>query len=142
MSFSLKGGLSRATRLAQLIACCVCALASLASCGTGVADNSAPAATVVADVPEAFQGACGHPGSIVVVTPGTQTIKHEQCDLSGVFLRPALPSTQAESNEVVIDGHAGVQVPPPGGLLANGGGVVVSTDAKSGDVTYTLASEP
>jgi hypothetical protein len=83
-------------------------------------------------VPAEFRAACGHPGRTVVVRHVPVTVRHADCDLTGVTIRYGL---------------AGAMVPKPG----DGAGTVVDVVAPttepteiyvesavgSGDVTVT-----
>jgi hypothetical protein len=133
------------------------ALASLAGCGTagagaspstigaassrGVPSNSAksPSAgsqgpAIPSTVPPEVMPACGNPGASIVLTHVPLTVKHHDCDLSGVTIR-------------IGDNGTGAVVPAPGGRVSGNadvgaGGVPpadinISVDAKTGDVTIT-----
>lgn len=76
-------------------------------------------------MPEEFRDACGNPGAIVEVRSQTVTVRHADCDLTGVTLR---------RNGV------GAVVPAPGQGVANSGGITVETDGATSDVTVTAES--
>ncbi|HEU0238152.1 MAG TPA: hypothetical protein VFR11_02580 [Micromonosporaceae bacterium] len=80
-------------------------------------------------MPAEFRAACGHPGRTVVVQRVPVTVRHADCDLTGVTIRY---------------GHAAVDVPTPGltastvvDLVAPDGQpteIQVATDADTRDV--------
>lgn len=74
------------------------------------------------DVPPEFQSACGKPGSTVEVERKSVTVAHSACDLTGVIL------TRQGS---------GVAVPPPGLSGGSSGGVTISVDPVTNDVTFS-----
>ena len=108
---------------------------ALASC-TGdeglrqVGAEQAPAATATStaasDVPEEFRAACGRPGSKVVTERLEVTIKHSDCDLTGV---------------TIVNQGRGAVVPEPGVGVGNSSGVTVSVDRQTGDVTFRAEAE-
>lgn len=71
---------------------------------------------------------CGHPGSTLILTRLPVTIRHSDCDLTGVEVRY---------------GMTGVTVPSSGIVGANADGISSSTtliatvDPATGDVTFT-----
>ena len=105
-----------------LIAALVCCLNLAAACG---APN--PGETAAAPLPSAVRTACGHPGSTVIIERLPVTIRHHDCDLTGVEVRY---------------GMTGVTVPSSGIVGANADGIGSSTtliaevDPATGDVTF------
>jgi hypothetical protein len=83
-------------------------------------------------VPTEFRPACGRPGRTVVVRHVPVTVRHADCDLTGV---------------TIAYGHAGALVPPPGegateivDLVAPDGQpteITVATATGTSDVTVT-----
>jgi len=94
-----------------------------------------PAASARPGVPQEFWAACGKPGRTVEVKSVPVTVRHADCDLTGVSL--------------VYRGLGGVVVPEPGtGVTGNfdavegaiGGSVSAETDATTNDVIFTADS--
>ena len=73
-------------------------------------------------VPAEFAAACGEPGSRVSA-PSSITIKHADCDLTGVTISSP--------------GQGGAVVPGPGRGVSNSGGLSLTT-SPDGDVTVSL----
>jgi hypothetical protein len=76
-------------------------------------------------VPPEFRPACGRPGSRVTVRQVPVTVPHALCDLTGVTLS--------------YPGHGGAVVPSPGVGVGNSLGCQVEVDARTLDVTVTVA---
>ncbi|HKE66552.1 MAG TPA: hypothetical protein VKB59_18135 [Micromonosporaceae bacterium] len=103
-----------------------------AASGDASATGPALAASTSGAVPAEFRAACGHPGKTVVVQRVPVTVRHADCDLTGVTVRY---------------GHASADVPTPGltaaatvDLVAPDGQpteIQVATDADTLDVTVT-----
>jgi hypothetical protein len=109
-------------------------VSSLALCGcTGgdglrqvSADDTATAQPSDASaVPEEFRAACGKPGSKVVTERLEVTIKHADCDLTGV---------------TIVNQDRGGVVPEPGVGFATEG-VTIEVDENTGDVSFTAEAE-
>ncbi|MCY7363828.1 MAG: hypothetical protein LH469_00655 [Frankiaceae bacterium] len=106
------------------------ALLGAAGCGGSSSPSSPAAATAAASaapdrqqaVPAKFAAACGKPGSRVSA-PSSITIKHTDCDLTGVTISSP--------------GQGGAVVPEPGRGVSNSAGLSLSTNA-DGDVTVSL----
>jgi hypothetical protein len=81
-----------------------------------------------AAVPPEFRGACGHPGARVEVQELRVTVRHVDCDLTGVFLLRRA-------------GGGGCEVPLPDTSCANSAGVTVHVDGTTQDVTFTQEEE-
>ena len=106
------------------------ALLGAAGCGGSSSPSSPAGATAAASaapdrqqaVPAKFAAACGKPGSRVSA-PASITIKHADCDLTGVTISSP--------------GQGGAVVPEPGRGVSNSGGLSLSTNPE-GDVTVSL----
>ena len=107
------------------------ALLGAAGCGGSSSPSSLPAdATDATDaepdrqqaVPAEFAAACGKPGARVSA-PTSITIRHADCDLTGVTISSP--------------GQGGAVVPGPGRGVSNSGGLSLSTNP-DGDVTVSL----
>lgn len=97
-------------------------LLTLTACG---GQSSSPA--IPDSVPEEFRQACGKPGSTVATERTSVTVRHADCDLTGVTI----------ANEA-----GGATVPRRGeGVVGAGvaGTVTVRTDEATGDVTFQTA---
>ena len=79
-----------------------------------------------AAVPEEFQAACGKPGSRVVTELLEVTIKHSDCDLTGV---------------TIVNQDRGLTVPEPGFGSGASSGVTIEVDEETRDVTFTAEAE-
>lgn len=78
-------------------------------------------------VPEEFLAACGKPGATVRTERRKVTVRHADCDLTGV----------------VINGLAGgTTVPKPGVGVGSSSGVSISVDEVTGDTTFSSADHP
>lgn len=113
----------RSTLVGLLVALAVASCTGISGgdeCGANAACGVPPDA-----VPEEFRDACGSPGSIVEVRSQTVTVKHADCDLTGVTLR---------RNGV------GAVVPPAGQGVSNSGGIAIMTESVTNDVTFTAES--
>ncbi len=101
-----------------------------AVCGGSSSPSSPAGATAAASaepdrqqaVPDEFAAACGRPGS-QVSAPSSITIKHADCDLTGVTISSP--------------GQGGAVVPEPGRAVSNSGGLSLSTNP-DGDVTVSV----
>ena len=83
-----------------------------------------------ASVPPEFRAACGHSGATVKVRKVPVTIRHADCDLTGVTLRYGNAGAR-----VPVRGE-GVNAEVLGAAGTHGGGEMsVETDANTGDVT-------
>jgi hypothetical protein len=94
---------------------------ALAAASTAACSSSSPS---LASVPAAFRHVCGHPGARVTVTAARLpvTIKHSDCDLTGV--------------SVTVPGGMGAAVPESGGVTANWDG---TDSAHTGSLTVSVA---
>ena len=99
------------------------------------AASPSPTAAARPGVPPEFWAACGKPGSSVEVKRVPVTVRHADCDLTGVYLS--------------YGDVGGVRVLKPGtgvtGFFhaaegATGGSVSAGRDAKTKDVTFTADS--
>ena len=75
-------------------------------------------------VPPEFEHACGRPGAEVVVRSVPVTVKHADCDLTGVV--------------VSYPGHGGATVPDRGVTVANSMGLTLAVRPDTLDVTVTV----
>jgi hypothetical protein len=93
---------------------------ALAAAGTAACSSSPN----LASVPAAFRHACGHPGAKVRVTATTipVTIKHRDCDLTGV--------------SITVPGGMGAVVPESGGVGASWDG---TDSAHTGNLAIDVA---
>jgi hypothetical protein len=89
----------------------------IVACGGFMADS--PAA-----VPPVFQHACGHPGAEVVVQEVPVTVKHADCDLTGVVIS--------------YPGRGGATVPADGASVGNSSGLSLTVHPGTLDVTVTV----
>ena len=104
---------------------------ALSACSAGdqvqqVSARATPSAADGSDVPEEFRAACGKPGSKVVTERLQVRIKHRECDLTGVTIE---------------NQGRGAVVPEPGIGVGNSGGVTISVDELTRDVTFTAEAE-
>lgn len=90
---------------------------ALGGCGASEASQK-PAASL----PTEFVPACGHPGTTVEVGSVPVTVRHADCDLTGVTVTPR-------------GGGGGAVVPARGEGVGNSSGLTVSVDATTGDVS-------
>lgn len=89
---------------------------ALAGCGGDLSRKSA------LTVPAEFVPACGHPGTTVEVLRVPVTVRHSDCDLTGVTLTPR-------------GGGGGVVNPARGEGVGNSSGLAVFVHAATGDVS-------
>ena len=75
-------------------------------------------------VPAEFRAACGHPGAEVVVREVPVTVKHADCDLTGVAIS--------------YPGRGGATVPAEGGGVSNSSGFTLTVHPGTLDVTVTV----
>jgi hypothetical protein len=107
--------------LAAMIAGLACFLSAASACNASHPDEK-PAAPL----PSVVRTACGHPGSTIILEQLPMTIRHRDCDLTGVQVRY---------------GMTGITVPSSGIVGANADGISSSTtliaevDPATGDVT-------
>lgn len=96
---------------------------------TAAAEPATPSPTesqATAGVPEEFEAACGKPGSRVVTERLEVTIKHSDCDLTGV---------------IIVNQGRGLTVPEPGFGSGASSGVTIEVDEDTRDVTFTAEAE-
>ena len=109
----------RRSILSAAIGCCF----SIATACT----SSNPDGQPVAPLPPAIRAACGHPGATARLDKLPVTVRHHDCDLTGV---------------AVSYGQTGVTVPSSGTVGAVADGISSSTtlvadvDPKTGDITF------
>lgn len=108
---------------AMMLAGCAAAPGTRPASSSSSATSESPAEHVA---PE-FSEACGKPGSEVVVETTPVTIRHVDCDLTGVV--------------IVIEGQGGVAVPAPGAAAGSSSGVTVTRNAQ-GDVRVDATRSP
>jgi hypothetical protein len=90
----------------------------IVACGRFMPDNL-PA------VPAEFRAACGHPGAEVVVREVPVTVKHADCDLTGVAIS--------------YPGRGGATVPAEGGAsVSTSSGFTLTVHPGTLDVTVTV----
>ena len=90
----------------------------IVACGRFMPDN-------LSAVPPEFRPACGHPGAKVVVREVPVTVKHADCDLTGVVIS--------------YPGRGGAAVPAEGGVtIGNSIGFKLSVHSGTLDVTITV----
>lgn len=106
---------------------------TLTACSSGdelrlaQADSSpSPSAQNSSGVPEEFRPACGKPGTEVVTERLDVTIKHSDCDLTGV---------------TIVNQGRGAVVPEPGFGVGNSSGVTIEVDETTRDVTFKAEAE-
>jgi hypothetical protein len=113
----------------------VLVLLPLVACGGGgtstlsaAQESGSPSAVAspASSVPPEFRPACGNPGAKVVTDRLRVTIRHADCDLTGV---------------VISNQGRGVTVPEPGFGVGGSGGVDIAVDEDTGDVTFTAEAE-
>ena len=78
-------------------------------------------------VPKEFRAVCGHAGSHVEVEQVPVTVKHSDCDLTGV--------------QVTYRDYGGAYVPNVGEVGVSTG-LLISVNPRSGDVTITAPKGP
>lgn len=106
----------------MLIAALACCLAAEAACSASQRNGNA-----AEPVPSGVRAACGHPASAASLERLPVTVRHRECDLTGVEVRY---------------GMTGVTVPSSGMVAANADGISSSTtliaevDPTTGDVTF------
>ena len=111
-------------RTRSILVTSAAAIFGVVACGSSQHAATSP-------VPSEFLSACGHPGAPVTVTRLPVTVRHADCDLTGVVIRY---------------GETGVTVPDRGmeaGAIADdftsgGTAVFARVDANTGDVTITI----
>jgi hypothetical protein len=89
-------------------------------------EAASPAASPRPGVPPEFWAACDNPGAEVVTESLRVTIRHADCDLTGV---------------VITNQGRSATVPEPGIGVGNRGGVNIGVDKATGDVTFTAEAE-
>ncbi len=94
--------------------------------GPTASDAPSPAASPRPGVPPEFWPACDNPGAEVVTDSLKVTIRHADCDLTGV---------------VISNQGRGATVPEPGTGVSNSGGVNITVDKATRDVTFTAEEE-
>ena len=108
------------TRTAFAALCAVWAAVAVVGCG--------PAGDPAA-VPPEFRAACGHPGAHVEVRHVPVTIRHADCDLTGVAIS--------------YRDYGGATVPHGGGVgIGNSFGFTLTVAAGSLDVTVSAPAGP
>lgn len=108
------------TRTAFAALCAVSAAVAVVACG--------PAGDPAA-VPPEFRAACGHPGAHVEVRHVPVTIRHADCDLTGVAIS--------------YRDYGGATVPRGGGVgIGNSFGFTLTVAAGSLDVTVSAPAGP
>ena len=117
-------------RLGVLVA--VPLLAGPVACGSQVQRDEAQHVSVLAAASptasaDPLAAACGHPGATVEVPAERRTVKHADCDLTGVVL-----SRNGAGATVPVSGGVGMNVDGPTG----GQSVTIMRDDRSGDITY------
>jgi hypothetical protein len=110
--------MKRSTCLARIAAAASAGVALvIVACGGFMPDHQNA-------VPPEFQHACGRPGAEVVVRSAPVTVKHADCDLTGVV--------------VSYPGHGGATVPDRGITVANSMGFTLAVHAGTLDLTVTV----
>lgn len=106
---------------------------ALTACSSGdelrqaeAGDSPSPSAQYAPGVPEEFRSACGKPGTEVVTERLDVTIKHSECDLTGV---------------TIVNQGRGAVVPEPGSGVGNSSGVTIEVAETTGDVTFKAEAE-
>src|SRR5687768_10862681 len=89
-------------------------------------DSSPTSAQHSSGVPEEFRPACGRPGTEVVTERLDVTVKHRDCDLTGV---------------TIVNQGRGAVVPEPGFGVGNSSGVTIEVDETTRDVTFKAEAE-
>jgi hypothetical protein len=79
-------------------------------------------------VPPEFRSACGHPGAHVAVRHVPVTIRHADCDLTGVSLS--------------YKNYGGATVPAASGGIGSSGGLTVTVHPGSRDVSVNAGGDP
>lgn len=106
--------------LALVLLLAACAPAADEPSAASSASPTTGAEAQAAAVPRAFRRACGKPGSEVRIRKVPVTVRHADCDLSGVT--------------IIVRGRGGAVVPDPGIGVGNSSGLSVTRD-EAGDVT-------
>jgi hypothetical protein len=94
---------------------------ALAACGTSQASTRAP-------VPPEFRHACGHPGAHVSARRVPVTVRHADCDLTGVV--------------ITYRNYGGATVPSEGGGVGNSSGFTLTVHPGTLDVTVDASGPP
>jgi hypothetical protein len=121
---------SRVTRRIRVSRVRTSAVLAVLGCGFSVATAcSAPNSTEnpAAPLPSAVRAACGHPGSTVTLERLPVTIRHADCDLTGVEVRYGMTGLTVPSSEMVGAAADGI---------SSSTTLVVEVDPTIGDVTF------
>jgi hypothetical protein len=111
----------RATVVA--LAAAASSMLAVTACGA-----STPVLTNGKAVPPEFRAACGHPGAQVSVRRVPVTVRHADCDLTGVGLS--------------YRDHGGAYVPRQPGTISNSGGFSLTVHPGTLDVTVHAPKGP
>ena len=101
---------------------------ALVGCGGGGGGSAVTAKTGASSVPAEFRHACGHPGAHVRVRHVPVTVRHADCDLTGVGIS--------------YRNYGGAYVPKSAGGVGNSSGFELTVHARSLDVTITAPKGP
>ena len=104
----------------------ICLLA-LPACGSTDKAQLATDEARQSSVPEEFREACGNPGSTVTTERSAVTVKHADCDLTGVT--------------ILREGWGGALIPEVGVGVGSSSGLSI-TRAANGDVSFRVQGEP
>ena len=105
----------------------VVGLLALSACGNTDRAQLATDESRQSSVPEEFREACGKPGSTVTTERSAVTVKHADCDLTGVTISR--------------NGWGGASVPAIGEGVGSSSGLSITRSA-NGDVSFRVQGEP